>query len=100
MIYFTDHGKKIVQFLLRDTNDDALINSAEDITLMTLAGKKTHIEVISVEEINNMLLLCQLETNLDHLVVLFEEDYKEIINILLQIIKLKNLKVCFILLKV
>ena len=66
---------------------------------MTLAGENTVIQVNNLVEAKNMLLLCQKEIKLNILSVDFVDmDYDELKNICLQIIKLKNLKVCFIIL--
>ena len=86
-------------FLLKSSDENALTNSAEDITRMTLAGEKTEIKVSTLEEMKNMLFLCQLETNLYRLnATLCDKEYDELVKLFLQIINLKNLKVCYILL--
>ena len=76
-----------------------MINSVDEISRMTLAGENTVIQVNNLVEAKNMLLLCQKEIKLNILSVDFVDmDYDELKNICLQIIKLKNLKVCFIIL--
>ena len=68
---------------------------------MTLAGKNTKIEIYSLEEMELMLLLCQMEIILYQLAIVFPSnnnlEYLKIISSLLETIKLKSYKVCFIL---
>ena len=68
---------------------------------MTIAGKKTSIQVNNLEEAEIMLLLCQQEIKLFILCVVFVDmKYDELKNICFQIIMLKNLKVCCMFLQV
>ena len=71
-----------------------MINSSEDISLVTLSGEKTVVETPGLEEMKNMLLLCQLETNIYRFNATFiHEEYDELLITILQIISLRILKV-------
>ena len=80
---------------MKNCTGDALTNSSVEITKMTLAGERTSIEVESVDEAKNLLLLCKQKVELYSLVVNFVriEEYEEFKSLFFQIITL--LQVCF-----
>ena len=78
-----------------------MINSADEISRMTLAGNTTAIKVNNLEEAKHMLLLCKLKINLFRCtfcltnILNFDKYYSELMNIYLKIMEIENLKVCF-----
>ena len=97
-------GKTHINFLLpmlQSFTELAVIDSATEITRMTLAGKKTLVQVYSLEELEHIFLLCKMETNLYRLDIKFpdyyEYDYFMFMLVFSEIIKLQSLKVCIIL---
>ena len=86
-------------YVLENCTEDALTNSADEITRMTQADKETVIEVNSLESLNYFFILCKLEISLHglHLYLVDENEYDELMKLFLQIIELPHLKVCFLL---
>ena len=82
---------------MKNCTGDALTNYSVEITKMTLAGERTSIEVGSVDEAKNLLLLCKQKVELYNLVVNFVrvKEYEEIKSLFFQIIKSQFLQVCF-----
>ena len=63
---------------------------------MTLVGETTAIELRSVEEMRNFMLLCRLEIQLSQVRVFVDfANYDEIIQAFLKILTLQSFKVCF-----
>ena len=95
----TDFRNTYLFYVLENCTEDALTNSADEITRKTQAGVSTIIEVYNLEDLKRFYTLCKLKTSLDSLwlYLLDENEYDELMKLFLQIIKLPHLKVCFLL---
>jgi len=71
-----------------------LKNSSVEITKMTLAGVKTSIEVESIDEVKNLLFLCEQKVILYKLVVNFVciEEYEELKSLYFEFVKINHLQ--------
>ena len=94
-IIITDYAKTNTIFIIKDCNEEALVDAAKEICRMTDGGEQTNIEVKSVEEMKNLAIVCSQSVHLFNLKVTFTEmeTYNEMLEKLLKILQHQKLNV-------